>query len=55
MWEKLVNCIKGGASGSGAQKKGCQVVLLSDLMKQVPPNQQMQFKMFAKKHEEYKA
>ncbi|KAH8308842.1 hypothetical protein KR059_002431 [Drosophila kikkawai] len=52
MWEKLVNCIKGGAGFS--QKQGCQAVQMADLMKQVPPNQLKQFKIFAKKHEEYK-
>ncbi|KAI8038420.1 hypothetical protein M5D96_008318 [Drosophila gunungcola] len=50
MWEKLVNCIKGG----GAQKKSCQVVQLADLVKQVPPNQLKMFQIFTKKHEEYK-
>ncbi|KAH8366285.1 hypothetical protein KR200_000336 [Drosophila serrata] len=52
MWEKLVNCIKGGAGSR--KKKGCQGVNLAELMKQVPPNQLKQFKIFAKKHEEYK-
>ncbi|XP_017115325.1 titin [Drosophila elegans] len=50
MWEKLVNCIKGG----GAKNKSCQVVQLVDLVKQVPPNQLKMFQIFTKKHEEYK-
>ncbi|KAH8234370.1 hypothetical protein KR038_008571 [Drosophila bunnanda] len=51
MWEKLVNCIKGGGS---KKKKGCQGVNMADLLMQVPPNQLKQYKIFAKKHEEYK-
>ncbi|KAH8253958.1 hypothetical protein KR032_007852 [Drosophila birchii] len=52
MWDKLVNCIKGGAGSK--RKAGCQGVNMAELMKQCPPNQLKQFKIFAKKHEEYK-
>ncbi|XP_033155676.1 protein piccolo [Drosophila mauritiana] len=54
MWEKLVNCIKSNGGNGGVKNVSCQVVELADLMKQVPPNQMHKFKMFAKKHEEYK-
>ncbi|KAH8269539.1 hypothetical protein KR018_008673 [Drosophila ironensis] len=53
MWEKLINCIKGGADA--ANKKGCQMTNMADILKQVPPNQLTQYHIFAKKHEEYKA
>lgn len=53
MWEKLINCIKLGAEA--AKNERCQMSNLAEMLKQVPPDQLVQYHMFAKKQDEYKA